>query len=99
MFGYIFSYGVYLVSHSIATRVLRLQRHHCLVVDLSPIYIVVVAVVVDVYFLLTGLQLMPHICGMKMGSFFKGAYFPQKLTPKSSINTEYKLFQKHVPSY
>jgi hypothetical protein len=31
--------------------------------------------------------------------FFKGAYFPQKLTPKSSIETEYKLFQKHVPSY
>jgi hypothetical protein len=29
----------------------------------------------------------------------KGAYFPQKLTPKSSTETEYKLFQKHVPSY
>jgi hypothetical protein len=34
----------------------------------------------------------------KSGPFFKRAYFPQKLTPKSSINTEYKLFQKHVPS-
>jgi hypothetical protein len=31
--------------------------------------------------------------------FFKGAYLPQKLTLKSSIETEYKLFQKHVPSY
>jgi hypothetical protein len=42
---------------------------------------------------------MPHICGMEKGSFFKGAYLPQKLTPKSYIETEYKLFQKHVPSY
>jgi hypothetical protein len=32
-------------------------------------------------------------------SLFKGPYFPQKLTPKSSIETEYKLFQKYVPSY
>jgi hypothetical protein len=43
---------------------------------------------------------MPHIFGMeKGGNFLKGAYLPQKLTPKSSIETEYKLFQKHVPSY
>jgi hypothetical protein len=31
--------------------------------------------------------------------FSSGAYFPQKLTPKSSIETEYKLFPKHVLSY
>jgi hypothetical protein len=33
------------------------------------------------------------------GLFLSGAYFPKKLTPKSSIKTRYKLFQKHVPSY
>jgi hypothetical protein len=34
-----------------------------------------------------------------LGVVFFGAYFPQKLTPKSSIETEYKLFPKHVLSY
>jgi hypothetical protein len=34
-----------------------------------------------------------------LGVHFWGAYFPQKLTPKSYIETEYTLFQKHVPSY
>jgi hypothetical protein len=47
---------------------------------------------------LTGLQLMPHICGMKKGSFFKGAYLPQKLAQKTSIETRYNLFQVHVLS-
>jgi hypothetical protein len=32
----------------------------------------------------------------KRGTFFGGAYFPKKLTLKSSIGTEYKLFQKSV---
>jgi hypothetical protein len=48
---------------------------------------------------LTGLQLRPHICGLKKGSFFKGAYFPQKLAQKTSIGTQYKLFQRHVSFY
>jgi hypothetical protein len=49
--------------------------------------------------LLTGLQLMPHICGTKKGSFFKGAYSNQKLAQKTSIETQYKLFQRHVSFY
>jgi hypothetical protein len=48
---------------------------------------------------LTGLQLRLHICGLKKGSFFKGAYFPQKLAQKTSIETRYKFFQAHVLSY
>jgi hypothetical protein len=42
--------------------------------------------------------IMP-LAALYFGVIFKGAYLPQKLTPKSSIETEYKLFQKHVPSY
>jgi hypothetical protein len=48
---------------------------------------------------LTGLQLMPHICGTEKGSFFKGAFLPKKLDPNSNIETQYKLFQGHVLSY
>jgi hypothetical protein len=33
------------------------------------------------------------------GSFFKGAYFPQKLTPKNSIETWYLSVQRPVPFY
>jgi hypothetical protein len=33
------------------------------------------------------------------GSFFKGAYLPQKLDPKSTIETQYNVFQAHVLSY
>jgi hypothetical protein len=42
---------------------------------------------------------MPHICGTKKGSFFKGAYFPQTLAQKTSIETRYKLFQRHASFY
>jgi hypothetical protein len=42
---------------------------------------------------------MPHICGMKKGSFFKGAYLPQKLAQKTSIETRYNLFQRRVSFY
>jgi hypothetical protein len=42
---------------------------------------------------------MSHICDTKKGSFFKGAYFPQKLAQKTSIETRYKLFQRHVSFY
>jgi hypothetical protein len=31
------------------------------------------------------------------GSFFKGAYFPQKLAQKTSIEARYNFFQRHVP--
>jgi hypothetical protein len=31
---------------------------------------------------LTGLQLMPHICGTKKGSFFKRGIFPSKIGTK-----------------
>jgi hypothetical protein len=33
-----------------------------------------------------------------LGVHFFWAYFPQKLTPKRNIETEYKLFQRHVSS-
>jgi hypothetical protein len=33
------------------------------------------------------------------GYIFFGAYFPQKLTPKTSTEPQYKLFQRHVPFY
>jgi hypothetical protein len=42
---------------------------------------------------------MPHICGMKKGSFFKEAYLPQKLAQKTSIETRYNLFQMRVSFY
>jgi hypothetical protein len=38
--------------------------------------------------LLTAFMLWPLINGQLLASFFKGAYLPQKLTPKSSIETE-----------
>jgi hypothetical protein len=45
------------------------------------------------------IPVMAPILAPILGSFLKGVYLPQKLTPKSSIETEYKRFQKHVPSY
>jgi hypothetical protein len=50
--------------------------------------------------ILTGFRLWRQYWRQFWGRFFfKGAYLSQKLTPKSSIETEYKLFQKHGPSY
>jgi hypothetical protein len=39
------------------------------------------------------------LAALYFGVFFKGAYFPQTLTPKSSINTRYNSVQRHVSSY
>jgi hypothetical protein len=41
----------------------------------------------------------PLTAHKKRGHFFKVEFLHQKLTPKSYIETRYKLFQKHVPSY
>jgi hypothetical protein len=49
--------------------------------------------------LLNRIPVMVPLTAPLLGENFWGAYFPQKLTPKSSIETEYTLFQKHVPSY
>jgi hypothetical protein len=51
-------------------------------------------------------QAIAPLTAQEKGYFFKGAFLPKKLTPKSSIKTRYKLFQahmlpirlKHVPS-
>jgi hypothetical protein len=48
---------------------------------------------------LTGFKPMPHIYAAGKGVLFRGAYLPQKLDPKSDIETQYKLFQAYVLSY
>jgi hypothetical protein len=48
---------------------------------------------------LTAFKAMAPLTGPEKGVLFKGAYFPQKLTPKSSIETRYNSVQRHVLSY
>jgi hypothetical protein len=43
--------------------------------------------------------MVPLTAPLLGGIFFGGAYFPQKLTPKTSTEPRYKLFQRHVSFY
>jgi hypothetical protein len=49
--------------------------------------------------LLTAFMLWPSYNGHFWGYIFFGVIFPQKLTPKTSTEPRYKLFQRHVSSY
>jgi hypothetical protein len=42
---------------------------------------------------------MTQYWAMKKGSFFIGVYLPQKSVLLPPIESQYKPFQKHVPSY
>jgi hypothetical protein len=44
-------------------------------------------------------QAIAPLTANKKGQIFGGAYFPQKLTPKSSIETQTVSVQGHVLSY
>jgi hypothetical protein len=48
---------------------------------------------------LTGLVLWPYIYGYFLGSFFTGAYLPQKTDLLPRLERERNSVQKHVPSY
>jgi hypothetical protein len=48
---------------------------------------------------LTGFLLWPYVYGHFWGTFFTGAYFPQKSDLSPRIESKYKPFQKHVSSY
>jgi hypothetical protein len=50
-------------------------------------------------FLLTGLQLWPQYWGHYLGSFFRGAYLPQKSELAPPLDREGMPVQKYVPSY
>jgi hypothetical protein len=44
-------------------------------------------------------QAIAPLTGQERGTFFKGAFLPQKLDPKGNIETKYNYDQKHVLSY
>jgi hypothetical protein len=48
---------------------------------------------------LTGFWLWRQYWRQLWGHFLKGAFLPQKLTPKSSIETQYNSVQGHGLSY
>jgi hypothetical protein len=45
------------------------------------------------------IPIMVPLTASLFGSFFKGAYLPQKLAQKTSIETRYNLFQRRVLFY